>query len=493
MATLFSDIKADITHIQALVQAQVDTLGHDESFDRQQVLGVQAENCKRRLRQLKTISAEECFELQDLIFKGPWSAEMKTSMVNILNDASRDEGGTGSEGKQYCPAFVAFLSKSDVQKLNDPDMGNMMKIQVLAERTLNIGFFRPTEPGYKIILAAGCANGMTVQPSENLPFINELKRLVRGGAKKRPKPSPWLLRFPNQPSELPPALLESAYAADDPPVSLQNLAEAAALKASVDLGCRKSKKALHEKTEASSWSMVPATPASAMGAGIQMGMPGNMQNQMQGMQGMLQMCQMMASNPMLFQMMNMMANSGQQEIPITMIGKRSDRASPSCPGTPASSPKNDSQEQEVPPSEPEAKAAEAPKIPLFDLGAPDEKDLESDLQKKAQSMVASQAKVMERALEERAMKKPATCNPKAKAKSTASKSETKAIKKDQEGGLKMDRKNIHSRTYTAAKLKFLKQGFKLEDAVEKASAVAANELKKHGFVPHPKNRPNKKK
>ena len=100
---------------------------------------------------------------------------------------------------------------------------------------------------------------------------------------------------------------------------------------------------------------------------------------------------------------------------------------------------------------------------------------------------------MERALEERAMKKPATCNPKAKAKSTASKSETKAIKKDQEGGLKMDRKNIHSRTYTAAKLKFLKQGFKLEDAVEKASAVAANELKKHGFVPHPKNRPNKKK
>ena len=202
---------------------------------------------------------------------------------------------------------------------------------------------------------------------------------------------------------------------------------------------------------------------------------------------------MMASNPMLFQMMNMMANSGQQEIPITMIGKRSGRASPSCPGTPASSPKNDSQEQEVPPSEPEAKAAEAPKIPLFDLGAPDEKDLESDLQKKAQSMVASQAKVMERALEERAMKKPATCNPKAKAKSTASKSETKAIKKDQEGGLKMDRKNIHSRTYTAAKLKFLKQGFKLEDAVEKASAVAANELKKHGFVPHPKNRPNKKK
>ena len=119
-----------------------------------------------------------------------------------------------------------------------------------------------------------------------------------------------------------------------------------------------------------------------MGAGIQMGMPGNMQNQMQGMQGMLQMCQMMASNPMLFQMMNMMANSGQQEIPITMIGKRSDRASPSCPGTPASSPKNDSQEQEVPPSEPEAKAAEAPKIPLFDLGAPDEKDLNSGLQKR---------------------------------------------------------------------------------------------------------------
>ena len=512
MATLFSDIKADITHIQALVQAQVDTLGHDKSFDRQQVLGVQAENCKRRLRQLKALSAEECLELQDLLFKGPWSAEEKTNMVNILNDASRDEDGTGSEGKQYCPAFVAFLTKSDVQKLSNPDMGNMMKIQVLAERTLNIGFFRPTEPGYKIILASGCANGMTVQPSENLPFLNELKRLVRAGAKKRPKPSPWLLRFPNSPAELPPALLESAYAADDQPVSLESVAEAAALKASVDLGCRKSKKGLHEAPRPSSMALAPvATQAPGMVTGM-IGMQGEARTMPNQLQTMFQMCQMMASNPMLCQMMNMMSQAPQpqqhqqDDIPLTMFGSRGaagsvhSRASFSSaanPNTPEGSPKNDSQELDSLPRQAEETVQT---VPLFDVGVPEQEGKQPPPNKKAESLqkaaslqVAKQAKLMEKAFDERAMKKPAACNPKAKAVPTASKPETKAVKKDQEGGLKMDRKNLHSRTYTAAKLKFLKQGFKLEEACTKASQVAADELRKHGFEPHPKKRPNKKK
>ena len=502
MATLFSDIKADITHIQALVQAQVETLGQDKAFDQQQVLGVQAENCKRRLRQLKAISAEECLELQQLLFKGPWSAEEKTNMVNILNNASKDEDGPGSEGKQYCPAFVAFLSKNDVQQLNNPDIGNMMKIQVLAERTLNIGFFRPTEPGYKTILAAGCANGMTVHPSENLPFLNELKRLVRAGAKKRPKPSPWLLRFPNSPGELPPALLESAYAADDQPVSLESVAEAAALKASIDLGCRKSKKGLHHH-EAPHSSMALATVASkapGMGPGM-IGMQGDATTM--PMQAMLQMCHMISSNPMLSQMMNFMSQATQPQqtqagdIPLTMFGSRGPaesvhpRASP--PSTPAGSPKNDSQEPDsLPPQAEETVKA----IPLFDVGVPEQKSNQppfnekgEPLQKAASLQVAKQARLMEKAFDERAMKKPAACKAKAKAVPT----ETKAVKKDKEGGLKMDRKNLHSRTYTAAKLKFLKQGFKLEDACVKASEVAADELRKHGFEPHPKKRPNKKK
>ena len=511
MTTLLSEIKADITHIQALVQAQLDTLGQDKSFDPKQVLGLQGENCKRRLRQLKGISSEECLELQDLLFNGPWTAEEKTNMANILNDASRDEDGTGSPGRQYCPAFVAFLSKGDVQALNNPDIGNMMKIQVLAERTLNIGFFRPTEPGYKAILAAGCANGMTVQPSENLPFLNELKRLVRGGAKKRPKPSIWLLKFPNSPSELPPALLESAYAADDPPVALEDVAEAAALKATVDLGCRKSKKALQERPETSSMAMVPmASQLPAVGAGMMSmgGAPGTMQNQLQTM---LQMAQMMATNPMMCQMMTMMSQAPQQQgdIPLTMLGPRGHAgqsdARASCPAaatptTPAGSPRNDSQEQDSLPMHPAEE-----KVPLFDVGV----KLPADCKKaatvvagQAAKVVAGQAAVMETAMEQRAMKKPAAAKTKPAANTKAATKKppvpestlakevkTKGVKKDTE--LKMDRKNLHSRTYTAAKLKFLKEGNPLEKACEKASAVAADELRRHGYEPHPKKRPQK--
>ena len=40
---------------------------------------------------------------------------------------------------------------------------------------------------------------------------------------------------------------------------------------------------------------------------------------------------------------------------------------------------------------------------------------------------------------------------------------------------------------------FLKQGLWLEDACEKVSKAAADELRKHCFEPHPKKRPNKKK
>ena len=95
-------------------------------------------------------------------------------------------------------------------------------------------------------------------------------------------------------------------------------------------------------------------------------------------------------------------------------------------------------------------------------------------------------RVVEDAIDRRSkaakMKRPAAAVPESKPKKIEP---TKAVKKDKEP-LKMDRKNLHSRTYTAAKLKGLKEGMTLEDACEKASKVAAAELKKHGYEPHPK-------
>ena len=79
----------------------------------------------------------------------------------------------------------------------------------------------------------------------------------------------------------------------------------------------------------------------------------------------------------------------------------------------------------------------------------------------------------------------------------APKTEIKKSKKDPEitkakPEKKMDRKNIHSRAYQAAKGKYLKEGKSHQEACEAAAEDAAMELRRHGFEPHPKKRPTKK-
>jgi hypothetical protein len=114
-------------------------------------------------------------------------------------------------------------------------------------------------------------------------------------------------------------------------------------------------------------------------------------------------------------------------------------------------------------------------------------------EKAAASQVANQAELMEEAFEARAMKKPAAKEPQPKIAASSKvapesklnkDSKTKPVKKDPEH--KMDWKNLHSRTYTAAKLCFIQEGHKLEIACEKAHKVVADDLSMaSGFEPHP--------
>ena len=157
-----------------------------------------------------------------------------------------------------------------------------------------------------------------------------------------------------------------------------------------------------------------------------------------------------------------------------------------APRVPSRSPPDESQDtQESQPHEHEVKPAGVRPLKLFDTGETDDQPAPETSSQKPLDAI-QQAGVVEDAIDRRSkaakMKRPAAAVPESKPKKIEP---TKAVKKDKEP-LKMDRKNLHSRTYTAAKLKGLKEGMTLEDACVKASKVAAAELKKHGYEPHPK-------
>ena len=162
-----------------------------------------------------------------------------------------------------------------------------------------------------------------------------------------------------------------------------------------------------------------------------------------------------------------------------------------APRVPSKSPPDESQDtQESQPHE--VNPAGVKPLKLFYTGGDETDDQpapETSSQKPLDAI--QQAGVVEDAIDRRSkaakMKRPAAAVPESKPKRIDA---TKAVKKDEP--LKMDRKNLHSRTYTAAKLKGLEEGMTLEDACEKASKVAAAELKKHGYEPHPKKRPGGK-
>ena len=163
-----------------------------------------------------------------------------------------------------------------------------------------------------------------------------------------------------------------------------------------------------------------------------------------------------------------------------------------APRVPSKSPPDESQDtQESQPHE--VNPAGVKPLKLFDTGGDETDDQPAPETSSHKPLDAiQQAGVVEDAIDCRSkaakMKRPAAAVPESKPKKIDA---TKAVKKDKEP-LKMDRKNLHSRTYTAAKLKGLKDGMTLEDACEKASKVAAAELKKHGYEPHPKKRPGGK-
>ena len=497
MSNLFNEVKKDAGQIQGLLQKQIDTFKDQKTLKLDDVLAQQSQNVIRRLRQLKSVTPEQSMELQELLMDGPWTSEQKASMVSLLTNAVGMGGQGGPSMRQTVTSFAAYLSPTDVATLSNPDVNSYVKIDVLASRAMSIGLTRPSEPSFRNILAAGSAHGLSISPQERLPFLNELKRKLRKVSMQS-----TVQHYPATPAELDSEMLEAAYGADDRPSQCQE-AVAAALAAQGSLPWRRSSKN-HVRLDGTSTDLqvIPATSRISSSSSSMQGQEGGFMNMM------TQMSQIatMAQNPMFMQMMMMMMMGGgrqqqqSQEVPLQMFPKKAPaepcKSPPSTPGSTAVDGDSQPQQQEIGDLQPKE---------LFDLGL----GHEDENSHTPNTSVETQATVMELALQKRQSikdvakedvnaSKPAGKKPdKAVKDKAAPKTEIKKSKKDPEitkakPEKKMDRKNIHSRAYQAAKGKYLKEGKSHQEACEAAAEDAAMELRRHGFEPHPKKRPTKK-
>ena len=494
MSNLFKEVKKDAGQIQGLLQKQIDTFKDQKTLKLDDVLAQQSQNVIRRLRQLKSVTPEQNMELQELLMDGPWTSEQKASMVSLLTNAVGMGGQGGPSMRQTVTSFAAYLSPSDVATLSNPDVNSYVKIDVLASRAVSIGRTRPSEPSFRNILAAGSAHGLSISPQERLPFLNELKRKLRKVSMQS-----TVQHYPATPAELDSEMLEAAYGADDRPSQCQE-AVAAALAAQGSLPCRRSSKNHVRLDSSTDLQVIPATSRISSSSSSMQGPEGGFMNMM------TQMSQIatMAQNPMFMQMMMMMGGGRQQqqsqEVPLQMFPKKAPaepcKSPPSTPGSAAVDGDSQPQQQEI-------NLDLEPKH-LFDLGLGQDENSSTPI-----TSVETQATVMELALQKRQSikdvakedvnaSKPAGKKPdKAVKDKAAPKTEVKKSKKDPEitkakPEKKMDRKNIHSRAYQAAKGKYLKEGKSHQEACEAAAEDAAMELRRHGFEPHPKKRPTKK-
>ena len=114
---------------------------------------------------------------------------------------------TQGQGRRSCQD-IPYLSISDITK-----------IECVVSRCCKLGLVLPSESSTRMIMAACFAAGVPAAThEEKFGMVKEFKRQLKAKVAKMPRSSTHLQRYPPTPANLPPALLQDAYSADDPPV-----------------------------------------------------------------------------------------------------------------------------------------------------------------------------------------------------------------------------------------------------------------------------------
>lgn len=248
------------------------------------------------------------------------------------------------------------------------------------------------------------------------PYLEELKRIVALGRKGKPLPVPYITKFPNDPTDLPPKLKQCFVGA-----TMGGVEEGHGLAARSQVDLRRSSKSQRPGAIVPFHPKGPASATASMPVGA-MGMPGAPGGMDPSMMMMMMGAQYFMS--MMQQGVTPFQASPKDLVYLTPQGKGTH--APRTPWAPSKSPPADESQE----SQPEATPAVKP-LQLFDTGADDEKNCAGARKTSSKGLTAiEQAQVVETATSERAMmkpmKKPAASKP-AAAKPAASKGKAKAL------------------------------------------------------------------
>ena len=200
MGTPYERVASDIQHVHDMLEGQRENLG-EEPFQR--AVNGQASNILTRLRNMPRISSEDAMALQGMILRGPWTAEQKGEMCEMLT-ARPSSAPSGAH--QLVEHFSQYLTQSDVMVLSDPMKSHLCKAKVISDRMISVGMVRPYEKSYRPILKAAMAGGWKLQTHEQLTWLEAIKNQLRTHTRNNALPEPYLDVFPANPLELPPAL-----------------------------------------------------------------------------------------------------------------------------------------------------------------------------------------------------------------------------------------------------------------------------------------------
>ena len=185
------------------------------------VVDVQVTALLSRARSLRGLSAQAGAQLATAWAAGTWTAEQSNAFTTALGGAVAVGTYTQGQGRKSCQDiqnFEPYLSTSDMEILQG-DANAHTKIECVVSQCCKLGLVLPSESSTRMIMAACFAAGVPAAThEEKFGMVKEFKRQLKAKVAKMPRSSTHLQRYPPTPANLPPALLQDAYSADDPPV-----------------------------------------------------------------------------------------------------------------------------------------------------------------------------------------------------------------------------------------------------------------------------------
>ena len=467
-----SQMLSDLDGIQRFLERQKQLISDAATFDK--MVDNQVKVWMNRLRSCK-ITAIEATQLSEALANGPWKKDQLDTFGKVLCEQMEEhvelKGNKGNKRpSQVVKAFAAYFTANDMELMADSKKHNNTKLELLADKCVNLGLHLPTEKVATHIVksAVDCSldevyhslhacmvsvildtcwplvhclhmlslhheltlaicqtlsGGMKSEDSATFyKLVREFKDMLRSKIKHLEK-VPLMQTFPDSPFDLPKEVFDRVFPPDNQPVQECT----ASLGMSAGLPSRKSHGSVKGKRKQS----FPETMSTAMEEAP------NMMMQMMSMFQMMMMQQQGMSADSLG--LEVFANKRPKKAPKAIMDKPAeepgDNDAAEGPRASTSSPPTTTPRQSAPQKTPES-AQSTPPAPAKQLfatspeGTKSPEDYVANLQAALKSREKSKAQQKKDNRQDDEEEEPVRKKPAAKAKSIAKKTEEEKESKE---------------------------------------------------------------